>query len=108
MHSTIQRVSLSFLKNLTSPVISLRRTEQGPERDFPRVIQEVTEGQDSKPGVHRSFKMPRWGESPLGPKVRTLHIHCRGHWFSPRQGTKIPQTARCDQKIKVNKQKMPT
>lgn len=53
----------SFL-NLTS-VTSLRRTEQGPERDFPRVIQEVTEGQDSNPGVHGSFKMPRLGGIPF-------------------------------------------
>ena len=45
----------------------LQMSNLNPERskDFPRVIQEVTEGQDSNPGVHGSFKMPRLGGIPF-------------------------------------------
>jgi len=27
---------------------------------------------------------------PGGPMVKTLHFHCRGYWFDPGWGTKIP------------------
>lgn len=95
----------SFL-NLTSPVTSLRKTERGPGRDFPRVTQEVTEGQDSNPGVHGSFKMPRLRGIPFQSNGQDPAHSLQGALvrFLFRELRKIPQTAGCGQKIKVNKQ----
>ena len=46
------------------------------------------------------LKKKKSRDFPGGPVVKTPRFQCRGHWFDPGQGTKIPYAVPCSQNNK--------